>query len=229
MTKQLLKHTQPDVLDAAARTLSAFLSAKDLSATNQAKMSELEETLISALRTAAGEDVESASFSEDELHTLAACVARLQKLTRVRNLAVTLEETDGGKETSALDILDGILNRGRLGYKEETAVRRQLSPSSSHDLSLTLHETHYTADGRARSQCARHPPQLAALHRPRRDSLERDDRPSRRPRCGRAATVAARQARGVRCRWRDQHERGRQAGRACRLPLVSFDPTAAVR
>ncbi|GAA6050117.1 hypothetical protein JCM3770_001381 [Rhodotorula araucariae] len=122
VTKQLLKHTQADVLDEAARTLVYFLAAKDFSAPNQTKIAELEETLVGALRTAAGDDVEAATFGEDEVDVLTACVARMQKLAKVRNLSAALEETDGGKETSAIDILDGIVNRGRLGYKEETAM-----------------------------------------------------------------------------------------------------------
>ncbi|GAA5890955.1 hypothetical protein JCM8208_003106 [Rhodotorula glutinis] len=125
VTKQLLKHTQPDLLDQAVRTLVTFLSAKDLSATNQIKLGELEETTIGALRTAAGDDVESASFSEDELHTLTACVARLVKLAAVHNISLAMEDTDDGKAASVLDILDGIFNRGRLGYKEETAMVEQ--------------------------------------------------------------------------------------------------------
>ncbi|BGP45801.1 cohesin complex subunit [Rhodotorula kratochvilovae] len=122
VTKQLLKHTQVDVLDEAARTLVYFLAAKDLSAQNETKIAELEETLVGALRAAAGDDVEAATFGEDELHALTACVARVQKLAKVRNLSSALEDTDGGKEMSAMDILDGIVNRGRLGYKEETAM-----------------------------------------------------------------------------------------------------------
>ncbi|GAA5922470.1 hypothetical protein JCM3775_005740 [Rhodotorula graminis] len=122
VTKQLLKHTQPDLLDQAVRTLVTFLSAKDLSATNQIKLGELEETTIGALRAAAGDDVESASFSDDELHTLTACVARVAKLAAVYNISLAMEDTDDGKAASVLDILDGIFNRGRLGYKDETAM-----------------------------------------------------------------------------------------------------------
>jgi len=42
-----------------------------------------------------------------------------------------MEDADDGKAASVLDILDGILNRGRLGYKEETAVRPISSTSPS--------------------------------------------------------------------------------------------------
>ncbi|GAA5880996.1 hypothetical protein JCM1840_007214 [Sporobolomyces johnsonii] len=123
VTKQFLKHTDPDVLDQAVRTIIHFLSATNLSNTNQTKSTELEETLVSALRTAvADKDIESSTFEEDELHTLTASVARVDKLSRVRNLAPSLNDTDGGKQTSAWEILDSLVNRGRLGYKEEAAM-----------------------------------------------------------------------------------------------------------
>ncbi|BGP05787.1 cohesin complex subunit [Rhodotorula toruloides] len=122
VTKQFLKHTQADVLDQATTTLAHFVAANNLSATNQTKLAELEEKLVSTLRTSAGDDVESATFEDDECHALTACVARIEKLSKVRNLNATLEDTDGGKVTSALDILDGIANRGRLGYKAEARM-----------------------------------------------------------------------------------------------------------
>ncbi|PRQ73544.1 hypothetical protein AAT19DRAFT_15111 [Rhodotorula toruloides] len=122
VTKQFLKHTQADVLDQATRTLAHFVAANNLSATNQTKLAELEEKLVSTLRTSAGDDVEGATFEDDECHALTACVARIEKLSKVRNLNATLEDTDGGKVTSALDILDGIANRGRLGYKAEARM-----------------------------------------------------------------------------------------------------------
>ncbi|GAA6000843.1 cohesin subunit IRR1 [Rhodotorula paludigena] len=122
VTKQFLKHTQANLLDEAARTLVHFLAAQTLSATNTAKLGELEESLVATLRETAGEDVEGASYGEDELHALTACVARLEKLARVRNISACLEDTDGGKAKTALDILEEIVNRGRLGYKEEAAM-----------------------------------------------------------------------------------------------------------
>lgn len=122
VTKQFLKHTQANLLDEAARTLVHFFAAQNLSATNTAKLGELEESLVATLRETAGDDVEGASYGEDELHALTACVARLEKLARVRNISASLEDTDGGKAKTALDILEEIVNRGRLGYKEEAAV-----------------------------------------------------------------------------------------------------------
>ncbi|GAA6029512.1 hypothetical protein JCM8097_003715 [Rhodosporidiobolus ruineniae] len=123
VNKQFLKHTSPVVLDQAALTLIHFLSVSNLSATNTTKLAELEDSLITSLRTTtADRDVESATFEDDEVHALTACVARLEKLAKVRNLGNALEENHAGKETSAAELLDQIVNRGRLGYKEEATL-----------------------------------------------------------------------------------------------------------
>ncbi|GAA6003229.1 hypothetical protein JCM10207_001811 [Rhodosporidiobolus poonsookiae] len=125
VTKQFLKHTSSAVLDQAALTLVHFLSATNLSATNASKLTELEETLVSALRAAAGageRDIESTNLEDDEILALTACVARVEKLAKVKDLGKSLEETDGGKEVAALELLEGIANRGRLGYSSEGAM-----------------------------------------------------------------------------------------------------------
>jgi cohesin complex subunit SA-1/2 len=123
VNKQFLKHTSPAVLDQAARTLVHFASISNLSATNTSKLAELEDSLISSLRSStADRDIESVTFEDDEVHALTACLARLKKLATVKNLANALEETDGGKETSAAEILEAVSNRGRLGYKDEAAM-----------------------------------------------------------------------------------------------------------
>ncbi|GAA6013136.1 hypothetical protein JCM11491_005192 [Sporobolomyces phaffii] len=120
--KQFLKHTDSDVLDQAVRTISHFLGAADLSAENQTKLPELEDALLAALRQCVDDkDIESATFEEDEIHNLTACIARIDKLSRVKDIA-SLEDNDGGKQTSVWEILDSIVNRGRLGYKEEAEM-----------------------------------------------------------------------------------------------------------
>ncbi|GAA5877410.1 hypothetical protein JCM16303_003321 [Sporobolomyces ruberrimus] len=117
--KQFLKHTDSDVLDQAVRTIAHFLGAAELSTENQAKLPELEEALLSSLRQSVEDkDIESATFEEDDISNLTACIARIDKLGRIKNIA-SLEDTDGGKQTSVWEILDSIVNRGRLGYKEE--------------------------------------------------------------------------------------------------------------
>lgn len=124
MTKQFLKHTDPDVLDQAVQTITKLNASTTLGNTNTTKMTELEDTLASSLRQAvAGKDVESAAFEEDELLALEAWLARIDKLQKVTSLSSSLSDTDDGKQTSAWEIVDSVVERGRLGYKDEASVR----------------------------------------------------------------------------------------------------------
>lgn len=100
------------------------MSATLLANTNNAKVIELEEELSTSLRDAVAgrEELEIASFSEDEVHTLGAIASRLVVLTASRNMTGWMEEDEGGKQSSAWDIMNALAGRGRLGYKEEEAV-----------------------------------------------------------------------------------------------------------
>lgn len=100
------------------------MDATSLSNTNSTKILELEDELSSALRDAvAGRDeIEVTSFTEDEVISLTALCTRLMVLTGTRDMSTWIEEDEGGKQSSAWDIMSAILERGRLGYKEEENV-----------------------------------------------------------------------------------------------------------
>jgi cohesin complex subunit SA-1/2 len=85
---------------------------------------ELEEELSSSLRDAVAgrEELEIAGFSEDEVHKLGAIAARLVMLMTVRDMTAWMEEDEGGKQSSAWNIMNALAGRGRLGYKEEEGV-----------------------------------------------------------------------------------------------------------
>jgi cohesin complex subunit SA-1/2 len=86
-------------------------------------MASLEESLASSLREAvAGKDVESSAFEEDELLALESWLARIDKLQKIRDISGSLDDTDEGKQTSAWEIIDSLVERGRLGYKDEASV-----------------------------------------------------------------------------------------------------------
>ena len=104
--------------------ISYLLDATSLSNTNNAKMLELEDELSSVLRDAVAsrDEIEVASFTEDEILSLTALCTRLAVLFGTRNLTAWIEEDEGGKQSSAWDILSAIVDRGRLGYKEEAMV-----------------------------------------------------------------------------------------------------------
>lgn len=111
------------MLDQAVQTLSALIAADELSETNDAKMTELQDTLANSLRAAvAGEDIESMSLEADALHTLTTWLARIDRLQKVHNLSDALIDTDDGKQTSAYDIIDSLVERGRMGYNDEATV-----------------------------------------------------------------------------------------------------------
>lgn len=104
-----------------------LLSATSLANTNSTKVLELEDELSSLLRdTVAGrEEIEVASFNEDEVLALTALCARLDTLAGMRDMTTWVEEDEGGKQSSAWDIISALVDRGRLGYKEEESVRTE--------------------------------------------------------------------------------------------------------
>ena len=100
------------------------MDATSLSNTNSTKILELEDELSTVLRDAvAGRDeIEVTSFTEDEVLALAAIGTRVSVLAGVRNLSAWIDEDEGGKQSSAWNIFMAIVERGRLGYKEEENV-----------------------------------------------------------------------------------------------------------
>ncbi|CCM03065.1 uncharacterized protein FIBRA_05185 [Fibroporia radiculosa] len=121
INKQFLSHSSPVVLTNTVATIRYMMDATSLSNTNSTKIIELEDELATSLRDAiAGRDeIEIASFSEDEVLCLYAICARLGALVGIRDMTAWMEEDEGGKQSSAWDILSALTERGRLGYKEE--------------------------------------------------------------------------------------------------------------
>ncbi|KAJ6588456.1 hypothetical protein B0H19DRAFT_207200 [Mycena capillaripes] len=124
ITKQFLSHSEPKVLNIASYAFMHLLAATSLSNQNNAKIHELEDELSSALRDAvAGRDeIEVAGFDEDEVIALGALCTRLSVLCGFRDMTTWMEEDEGGKQSSAWDIVSALVERGRLGYKEEASM-----------------------------------------------------------------------------------------------------------
>lgn len=124
ITKQFLSHSSPPVLANAVSAIRHMLETTSLSNTNSTKIVELEEELASSLRDAIAErdELEIASFSEDEVLALTAICTRLAALAGTRDMIGWMEEDEGGKQSSAWDIISALAERGRLGYKEEETV-----------------------------------------------------------------------------------------------------------
>jgi len=117
------------VLNHAVACIRYFMDATSLSNTNSTKILELEDELSSSLRDAIGgrDEIEIASFSEDEVRTLGVICSRLATLAGARDMTNWIEENEGGKQSSAWDIVSALVERGRMGYKEEEHVN---SPSA---------------------------------------------------------------------------------------------------
>jgi cohesin complex subunit SA-1/2 len=73
------------------------------------------------------DEIEIASFSNDEIRSLTALAHRITVLGGRRDMTSWVEENEGGKQSSAWDILSALVERGRLGYKEEEEVRNFVS------------------------------------------------------------------------------------------------------
>lgn len=101
------------------------MEATSLSNTNSAKIIELEDELASSLRDVIGgrEELEVASFTEDEAHVLGAICSRVCALIGSRDMTAWMEEDEEGKQSCAWDIICALAERGRLGYREEEIVR----------------------------------------------------------------------------------------------------------
>jgi cohesin complex subunit SA-1/2 len=101
-----------------------FMDATSLSNANSTKILELEDELSTQLHDliAGREDIEATKFSEDEVLALSAWCMRLSVLVGARNMTAWIEEDEGGKQSSAWDIVSALVERGRLGYKEEETV-----------------------------------------------------------------------------------------------------------
>jgi cohesin complex subunit SA-1/2 len=100
------------------------MNATSLSNTNSTKILELDDELASSLRDVVGgrDELEMATFTEDEVLSLTAICARLSTLSGRRDMTAWADEDEGGKQSSAWDILAALAERGRLGYKEEEMV-----------------------------------------------------------------------------------------------------------
>nr|WJN25060.1 sister chromatid cohesion subunit [Tranzscheliella williamsii] len=114
------RHVEPLLLRHAVQTVQKLMRTSAQSTVNATKLSALEDALVSSLRdTVSNRDVETAGFSEDEVHLLAATVLRLHLVSQVSNTSDALEEDEGGQVTSGWEIILGLVSRGRLAYQEE--------------------------------------------------------------------------------------------------------------
>lgn len=139
VTKQFMSHSAPVVLSGSVATIRHMMDATSLSNMNSMKILELEEELSTTLRdTIKGRDeLDIATFSEDEITALGATCARLATLAGTRDMTSWMEEDEGGKQSSAWDIISALAERGKLGYREEGTVRIHVFTTSPNFPGLT--------------------------------------------------------------------------------------------
>ncbi|KAG1740516.1 uncharacterized protein EDB91DRAFT_353827 [Suillus paluster] len=127
ITKQFLSHSAQTVLTSAVASITHLLSCPSLSNTNSTKILELEDELAGQLRDAVGgrEEIEVAGFNEDEVLALGAVCARVCALLGTRDMCGWMEESEGGKQSCVWDIISALVERGRLGYREEERMIEQ--------------------------------------------------------------------------------------------------------
>lgn len=125
LSKQILTQSSPAVLNSAFSTMSYMLSSVLLSNTNAAKLLELDDELAGSLRGAVAEhaELDTATFSAEEIDNLTAITTRLAGMAERRDMTVWMEDDGGEKHSSAWDIISALMERGRLGRKEEETVR----------------------------------------------------------------------------------------------------------
>ena len=100
------------------------MRTESLSNSNSSKILELEDELATSLRefVAGRDELEVATFTNDEARILGSICARVCTLAGIRDMTAWMEEDEGGKQSSAWDIVCALAERGRLGYKEEDIV-----------------------------------------------------------------------------------------------------------
>ncbi|XP_006455307.1 hypothetical protein AGABI2DRAFT_121237 [Agaricus bisporus var. bisporus H97] len=125
--KQYMSHSSVAVLSHAMATIRYLMDATSLSNANSTKILELEDELATALRDTVGgrDEIEVATLAEDEVLALGAHCSRIGVLFGVRNLTAWMEEDESGNQSSAWDIVSALVERGRLGYKEEETMVEQ--------------------------------------------------------------------------------------------------------
>ncbi|KIK67211.1 hypothetical protein GYMLUDRAFT_93035 [Collybiopsis luxurians FD-317 M1] len=142
VAKQFLTHTSSYVITTAVQTMISHLLANTaLSNINSEQILELEDQLATSLRdTVAGpapppssesessvvaRDIEICLLTEDEVITLTSVILRLRSLAQYRDLTSWMEESEGGKRSSAWDVLSAVSERARLSLDGEGEMLQQ--------------------------------------------------------------------------------------------------------
>ena len=110
----LVRHTAPRLLHAAARALERLAAAPAAVSTRAAKLAALYDAVVGTLTTALdGRAIDTAVFTDDDVHAIYAALARLHALLRALDAGSLVEDA------ALFDTLLGLARRGRLAHAAE--------------------------------------------------------------------------------------------------------------
>lgn len=113
-----LRHVDRQLLHNAAEALQRLAGAPAAVSTRAAKLATLQETILGTLQdTLHQRTIDTALFTEDDVHTIYASLARLHALVKTMDVAQVLDEAPQG--TSNFHTLLALAKRGRLAYDQE--------------------------------------------------------------------------------------------------------------
>lgn len=110
----LVRHTSPRLLHAAARALERLAAAPAAVSTRGAKLAAVHDAVVGTLTTALdGRAIDTAVFTDDDVHAIYAALARLHALLRALDAGALIDDA------SLFDTLLGLARRGRLAHAAE--------------------------------------------------------------------------------------------------------------
>jgi cohesin complex subunit SA-1/2 len=132
VSKQLMNHPSETVIRRAVQTIRHLLSTTSLQNTNKKRMGDLEEELGGAIRERVGDRakagaggrraLETATLDEEEIRALTTLLYRVSSLINIKDMVIWVEDDDGGKEVRLVDVFTSLVERAKLGNKEEDKV-----------------------------------------------------------------------------------------------------------
>ncbi|CAD6887518.1 unnamed protein product [Tilletia laevis] len=116
ISDQFVRHVEPALLENAMNSMHSLNAAKGFGETNTAKLSGLQEQLLSSLRGAAQDlDVEQDALTERQVHAFSGCMLRLRVLASAFDNVLVMESDDGGKLSTGWELALALASRGRVG------------------------------------------------------------------------------------------------------------------
>ncbi|WFC96469.1 cohesin complex subunit [Malassezia brasiliensis] len=114
VSAHLVRHTAPHLLHAAAQALERLAAAPAAVSTRAAKLAALYDAVVGTLTAALdGRAIDTAVFTDDDVHAIHAALARLHALLRALDAGALIDDA------ALFDTLLGLARRGRLAHAAE--------------------------------------------------------------------------------------------------------------